>query len=237
MDEPIPAVTAEQMREVDRAMVEDYGIALIQMMENAGRALARLAAERYDPRHVVVLAGSGGNGGGGLVAARHLHNWGRRVEVVLAKEAAAFSGVPALQLSILDKMGVTQDPESISAAAGLIIDALIGYSLTGDPTGRTAELIDAANTHPAPVLSLDAPSGLDASTGRIGRPCVRADSTMTLALPKTGLSGSPVVGDLYLADIAVPPELYRRMGLDVGVPFQDGSTVRLSGENRDRSPQ
>ena len=78
-----PSITADQMREVDRAMVEDYGIQLTQMMENAGRNLAHLARYRLlegDPRgeRVLVLAGKGGNGGGGAVCARRLHNWGGR---------------------------------------------------------------------------------------------------------------------------------------------------------------
>ena len=72
----LPAVTAAQMREVDRAMVEDFHIELVQMMENAGRNLADLAVRHFGPRSTVVLAGSGGNGGGGLVAARHLANRG-----------------------------------------------------------------------------------------------------------------------------------------------------------------
>ena len=80
----VPALTADQMREVDRAMVEDLHIELIQMMENAGRSLAQLAIARFAPARVTVLAGPGGNGGGGLVAARHLLNRGRTVSVVLS---------------------------------------------------------------------------------------------------------------------------------------------------------
>ena len=85
-DPELPFITTDQMREVDRAIVEDYGVLLIQMMENAGRNLAHLARRRFldgdcRGRHVVVLVGSGGNGGGGLVCARHLHNWGSTVSV------------------------------------------------------------------------------------------------------------------------------------------------------------
>ncbi len=86
----IPTVTTEQMREVDRAMVEDYGIDLLQMMENAGRNLAALARRRFldgdvAGRRVIVLAGSGGNGGGGMVAARYLHNWGAEIDVLTTR--------------------------------------------------------------------------------------------------------------------------------------------------------
>jgi NAD(P)H-hydrate epimerase len=80
----VPALTTEQMRAVDRAMVEDVHIELVQMMENVGRNLAELAITRFSPNSVTVLAGPGGNGGGGLVAARHLVNRGSRAQVVLA---------------------------------------------------------------------------------------------------------------------------------------------------------
>ena len=104
-----PALTTEQMREVDRLMVEEYGIELIQMMENAGRNLALLAARMLDgdivDRPVVVLAGRGNNGGGGLVAARHLLNWGAWVQVLCAYPPEQYAGVPAHQLSILQAMG------------------------------------------------------------------------------------------------------------------------------------
>ncbi len=83
----VPFISTDQMGEVDRAMIEDYGISLVQMMENAGRNLAQLARQRFldgEPsgRRILVLAGAGGNGGGGLVCARRLHNWGGRSTVV-----------------------------------------------------------------------------------------------------------------------------------------------------------
>ncbi len=89
---PIPYLTTAQMVEVDRAMIEDYHIELIQMMENAGRNLAHLARSRFfvgqaTGKKVIVLAGTGGNGGGVLVCARRLHNWGAKVRVFLSKPA------------------------------------------------------------------------------------------------------------------------------------------------------
>jgi NAD(P)H-hydrate epimerase len=228
-DHDIPALTTEQMREVDRLMVDEYGIALLQMMEHAGRHLAHLARRRFldgDPRDrtVVVLAGTGGNGGGGLVAARRLHGWGADVQVVSTKPPGAYDGVPAHQLAILQAMDVPVRPALDGTAlpdADVLLDALIGYSLSGDPRGTAADLIRAANDHPAPVLSLDVPSGLDATTGAVHTPALRADATMTLALPKTGLHAEearPVVGALYLADISVPPALYAEPSLDLDVP-------------------
>jgi NAD(P)H-hydrate epimerase len=113
------------------------------------------------------------------------------------------------------------------ADADLVIDALIGYSLHGDPGPRFAELITWANSRPSPMLALDTPSGLDVTTGRQSAPCVRASATMTLALPKTGLAGSAMTGRLYLADISVPLLLLERMGLAAPGMFRDGPVVEL----------
>ena len=130
-------------------MIEEYGIALVQMMENAGLQLARLARRRFlegDPRgkSVMVLAGSGGNGGGGLVCARRLHNWGAQVGVALVRAPADYRGVPAQQLSILTNMDVpftVAEPRlNRLPAPDLVVDAIIGYSLSGAPRGAPERL-------------------------------------------------------------------------------------------------
>jgi NAD(P)H-hydrate epimerase len=216
----------DQMREVDRIMIEDLHIELKQMMENAGRNLARLAFLRFRPSRVVVLAGPGGNGGGGLVAARHLTNWGVEISVVLGKEREELSPVPAHQLDVLDRMSVPTVAEP--SAADLVIDALIGYSLRGNPRGRAADLIGWTGDQAAPVLSLDTPSGLDVTTGEPGRPCVSAAATLTLAAPKPGLLEAVSVGDLYLADISVPPAVYGAFGMEMPADlFGEDTVVRL----------
>ena len=236
----IPFVSTDQMREVDRAMEEDYGISLIQMMENAGRNLARLARDRFlcgDPtgRSILVLAGTGGNGGGGLVCARWLHNWGASVLVWATAAPSEFSEVPRHQLAILGRLGV---PVRIAGEvtnlpqADLVVDAIIGYSLRGAPTGRAAALICAANTHSLTTLALDVPSGVDTTTGAVHEPAIRATATLTLALPKQGLrtcAAKGYVGELYLGDISVPPELYRRssIGIDVGPIFAKDEIIRV----------
>lgn len=226
MTDLLPELTVDQMREVDRAMVDDFHIGLDVMMENAGRALADLAHDRFRPRTAVVLAGPGGNGGGGLAAARHLSNRGVTVKVLFCRRASRLVRATARQLDIVQRIGVAILEEP--AAGDLIVDALIGYGLRGDPIGDARELIGWANSQPAPVLALDVPSGLDATSGRVGEPCVRAAATLTLALPKTGLRRSPgVVGELYLADVSVPSALYERMGIDVGPLFAPGPVVEL----------
>jgi len=230
------------MREVDRLMVEVYKIEMIQMMENAGRNLARLALDLFlndNPigKRVHVLAGSGGNGGGGLVSARRLFNWGADVQVIVSKPYEKFRGVPARQLDIIQRMGIPfefgEDIESLPAS-DLIIDAIIGYSLRGAPRGVSGHLINIANQCSeggTPILSLDVPSGLDSTTGEVYSPAINAAATMTLALPKTGLffeNAESAVGDLYLADISVPSDLYRSMKLDVRNLFGGKEIIKVS---------
>jgi len=97
----LPSLTTEQMAQVDRLMIEEYGILLIQMMENAGSTLAeqarRMLGGRVTDRRVVVLCGAGNNGGGGMVAARHLHNHGADIEVKLVADPARLKDIPAHQ--------------------------------------------------------------------------------------------------------------------------------------------
>lgn len=220
----VPAISVTQMRRVDELMISRFGIALAQMMENAGRSLAELAQARFAPGSVSVLAGAGNNGGGGLVAARHLANHGLRVEVVVAGTVAPGSLLQA-QLQAATACGVTlaEDP----GPGDLVVDALVGYGLTGPLRGRVAELAGWVNSLAAPVLALDAPSGLDLDTGIADPASVHATATMTLALPKHGLLTAPETGELYLADISVPRRLYAGLGVEVPVLFARGPVVRL----------
>jgi len=236
----VPYLTTEQMVEVDRLMIHEFRIELIQMMENAGRNLAHLARERFlagDPRdkRVTVLAGTGGNGGGALVCARHLHNYGARVSVYVTKADADFTPVPAHQLGILSRMQIPiaqAGAIDTAVAPDLIVDGLIGYSLKGAPRGAAGDLIRWANNQNVPILALDAPSGVDTTTGALFDPAIKATATMTLALPKAGLRAPGVaiqVGELFLADISVPPELYAAptLNLAVGPLFAQSEIVRL----------
>jgi NAD(P)H-hydrate epimerase len=198
------------MAEVDRLMIDEVGISLTQMMENAGLQLARLAIDRYQPSSVLVLVGSGGNGGGGLVAARRLSGWGVDVRVALTRPD--LDGVPGSQLSIVRALGI---PIGEPHGADLILDAVLGYSLSGPARGRAETFIYWANDESIPVLSLDTPSGVDVDTGLAPGAAVVADATLTLALPKVGLLESRYVGELFVADISVPAQLYDRLGIDV----------------------
>ncbi|NIM93887.1 MAG: NAD(P)H-hydrate epimerase [Anaerolineales bacterium] len=221
----IPALTTDQMREVDRIAVEDFQLGILLMMENAGRNLAQLVRRELGDElgSVVVLAGSGGNGGGGICCARHLRNHGIDVALVLSKEPASLGSSASKQLNILTNSGLQpiqeDEVEGALQNANIIVDALIGYSLRGAPHGRTAELIELANLHGKKVISLDVPSGMDSTTGDTPGTTIHADVILTLALPKTGLEG--VDGDLYLADIGIPPEVYSPFGIHFEPFFDD----------------
>ncbi len=210
------------MAELDRKLVEDYHIELHMMMENAGRALAvqasRLVGGSVLNKRVLVMVGKGNNGGGGLVAARHLHNWGAGVEVALASFVHELRDVPAKQLLILHSMKILILEASATVEANdfdLIIDALLGYNQKGDPRGRIAQLVSLANDSGKLILALDIPTGLDPDDGSPHEPCVKATQTLTLAFPKSGLlnkKAKTYVGQLFLADISVPRELYLKFG-------------------------
>jgi NAD(P)H-hydrate epimerase len=232
-NQEVPALTTAQMREVDRIAMQETGPNLFQMMENAGRNLAEMALESlgedWQQARVVVLAGTGGNGGGGITAARHLANRGARVELCLAMPNK-LSEVAAWQRKIFQSTAGKEVEFSRldSNKVGVILDALIGYGLESAPQGIFAELIRWANSTGAPIISLDVPSGMDSTTGQTPGEFIRSTCTMTLALPKLGLARAP--GKIVLADIGIPEETYRRIGIVYSSPF--GNHFRVPLMNR-----
>lgn len=238
----IPHLTTEQMIEVDRLMIEEYRIDLIQMMENAGRCLMIVAVceflkRRLGRKKVTILAGHGGNGGGAMVCARRLHNLGVEVDVYISQPAHRMGSVPRHQLEILKEMKIPVkmgDELNNVQDVDLIIDGLIGYSINGNPRGLVREMIVWANARGVPILALDTPSGLDLTSGEIHYPNVAAAATLTLALPKQGLFSDlarSVTGRIFLGDISVPPDLYDARSLKLKVSpkiFRDGDVVRLT---------
>lgn len=218
----LPWLEVEQMRELDRIAIEEHGLTLERMMENAGRSLAELARRllggRVGRRSIVVLAGPGGNGGGGLVAARHLTNAGAHVSVVLARPADRLAPLTRDQLQILRSMGVA--PGDLPVEVDLVLDALLGYSQVGPPREEAARLI--GWTHGRRVISLDLPSGLQ------HEPHVTAEATLTLAAPKRMLlDAAEAAGALYLADVSVPEAAYERLGVEWTSPFETAPLVRI----------
>ncbi len=231
----VPAVSAGQMQEIDRIAMEQTGPNLFQMMENAGRNLAeltiKLLGDHWNKARILVIAGTGGNSGGGICAARHLSNRNAQVNLCLTN-ASGLAEVTAFQRKVFHstfghEIGTYQLNDD---SYDFVIDALIGYSLKGPPTGITLELIQWANQAGAPILSLDLPSGIDANDGSALGEFIHSGWTMTLALPKLGLLKGKT-GHLFLADIGIPVSVYRKLGLNYASPFEDSYIVPLITRN------
>ncbi len=204
------------MRAIDQYAIESLGTPGCVLMENAGRAVAGAIFRRGLPEPFAVLCGPGNNGGDGLVIAHSLRLTGRTVTVIRASDSpyspdaaemdrrAAECGVPTLSYS--------RDREAALEAiggAGTLVDALFGTGLSREIGGAALELIDAVNGASGFVLSVDLPSGADGDDGRLWGCCVKADFTVTLALPKPGLYQHPAAayaGEIELVDIGLPPE-------------------------------
>jgi NAD(P)H-hydrate epimerase len=216
--DPIPAVTAEEMRAVDCAAEEVYDLPLPSMMEHAGRTLAMDVVEQA-AGPVAVLAGGGGNGGGGICCARHLANHGVDARVIVDRDPEDLGSATAIQWRVLDGTDATTtaNPQAALDGAAVAVDAVLGYGLEGAPRGRASALIGAFESFAGRIVSLDVPSGVDATTGERPGAAVSADRTLTLALPKVGLADVP--GELALADVGIPAGAFERAGLDYSSPF------------------
>jgi ADP-dependent NAD(P)H-hydrate dehydratase / NAD(P)H-hydrate epimerase len=173
-------------------------------MEAAGWQVAR-----FVDKPAAVVCGVGNNAGDGLAAARHLHRWGRLMSACCV-DAHRLRGPAAAELTALEKVGVRVSDELNIDDAEVVVDAIFGTGLTRAPEGKFATWINAINESGRRVVSVDVPSGLDAETGVAYSPVVNADLTITLGLPKRGLTGEVVV-----VDIGIPREAY----LAVGVSF------------------
>jgi NAD(P)H-hydrate epimerase len=229
----VPAVSSEQMKELDRIAMEETGPNLYQMMENAGRNLGLfiidLLGRDWQNQTILILAGSGGNGGGGICAARHLANHGGKV-FLCTPPSDMLSGVTLFQHKVFTATsGREISPDKLPGiGADIIVDAIIGYGLKSAPRGLAGDLIEWTNNTKLPVVSLDVPSGVDATTGDTPGFAVNAAYTVTLALPKTGLATNSA-GTLHLADIGIPEKAFRLLGVKPYVnPFLGEYVIPIS---------
>lgn len=213
---------SEEMRAMDRRATEEFGIPSIVLMENAAlrvvEYLERVHAS-LNGKSIAVLCGKGNNGGDGLAIARHLHTrFGAAVSVSLLADAASLKGDAAANLAMAEKCGV---PIAVSAnlaaeaardlgRADIIVDAVFGTGFHGAASGAAAAAIEAANASGRPIVAVDVPSGVDADTGHVEGPAIRADATVTLALGKPGLYLYPAVdycGEIVVGHIGFPHAL------------------------------
>lgn len=240
----VPAIDRDTMLAADRIATDRIGLSLLQMMENAGHQLAELTRLTLGGstagRSAVVLAGTGNNAGGGMAAARHLAGWGADVCVVFARPVlhlrpgACAQFEPMLAAGV--RAGVAGHDRSHPELAGelrraeVVLDALIGSSLAGPPDDVYQPLIGLAGLSSGAVISLDLPSGIDATTGERPGSAISADATLALALPKRGMlvsEGPRFAGVPYLADIGIPASVFAELATPIQGLFEVGPLLRL----------
>ncbi len=223
-------VTADQMKELDRRTIHEIGIPGAVLMENAGRGtveeiLCRFSYQKNGPVHV--LCGRGNNGGDGFVIARYFLNYGAEVNVYLFTSTERVQGDAGINLEAYRNMGgrvlEIEDEDAFNSVkdelgrAGIIVDALLGTGLSSEVKGLCRAVIDQLNSFKnIPIVSVDVPSGLDATTGKILGSAVKAVLTCTYGLPKIGhftYPGRENTGELEVIDIGIPESLIKASGI------------------------
>ncbi len=220
---PMKLSIPSQMQSIDRRAIEGMKIPGLTLMENAGKRVVEAAMARFElagkpatkmaGKLATVVCGKGNNGGDGLVVARLLHQYNVKIELFLIGSRDEVKGDALTNLERAEKAGLEiheisdQSTFTISPDSALIIDAIFGTGFSGDIKAPYDEIVRKINAHHAPVVAVDAPSGLDGTTGRVADPCVRADLTVTFGLPKLGqvvYPGKSYCGQLVVGDIGFP---------------------------------
>lgn len=220
-------LTCDQIRRIDKLAVEEYGIPGLILMENAGKNATAIIVERVRRRFsghdvgVVIFCGGGNNGGDGFVIARHLHNAGYPVEIILAAAPARLSPDAEVNYWIANKMSLPIRPYSYEYAQEavqknqVLVDALVGTGFKGSLRPPLPEIIAIINARrDACRIAIDIPSGLDGDTGRPAAACVCAEVTITFVAVKAGFlvpGADRFTGEVVVADIGAPPELLGRV--------------------------
>jgi NAD(P)H-hydrate epimerase len=212
-------LSRDQVREVDRRAIEDYGMSGLVLMENAGRGCTDQLCALGIKGPVVICAGKGNNAGDGFVIARHLDLRGHRTRVLLFGDPEELQGDAAVNYQILCRcdvpLQVFREVEDKSlrdalADADWIVDALLGTGARGEPRPPLDRVLEILNAHPARKLAVDLPSGLDCDTGRPARHTFRAHYTCTFVAVKPGFATAAAkeyVGQVHVLDIGVPRRL------------------------------
>ena len=217
-----------EMERLDQVAVE-AGLEIRQMMELAGWQMVRLF-ELLDidaDAVVTIVVGTGNKGGDGLAAARQLVNYGWEVQILLLDQRISVDAQHQLKIAQDMKIPVSQFKPSQTdlSDSDVILDSLIGYHLEGPPRGLFAEAIEVINKTKALVIAEDFPSGLEPTSGECLQPCIKADSTLALALPKKAFetsSGQQASGRILLADIGIPAWMYDQIKPGSRPSFSEG---------------
>ena len=218
----LPGITKEQMVKVDEIMMEDLNVPVELMMEHAGHNLARLSTNYIAENNpLIVIAGSGNNGGGGLVSACRLKSWGYDVDVYLPQGQGALRPVPKKQALRAEALGVQlNEGLPTNHTPNLVIDAYLGYGYTKRNDLTTKDVLGFLSDSSS-IVSLDIPSGMDSNTGESAVP-FSPNATMTIAFVKEGFlkANRKQFGRLYVADIGVPMSLIEnQLGIEWTDPY------------------
>ncbi len=222
--------TAQEMRNIDRRAVRDFGIPGVVLMENAAAAAAMEMEKFFDGLagvKVGVVCGKGNNGGDGLALARRLRIRGVPVRVALLAPFAALSGEAKVNLGVLRKTDVEIVQHAservladILSWSDIVVDALLGVGLSSVLRGAYARAVELINGAGRPVAAMDIPTGIDADRGRVMGKAVRADLTVTMGLLKRGLvlhPGADYAGTVRVADLGIPPEVIEKESIAVSL--------------------
>jgi len=207
-------LTAQSAKLIDLKAQDKFGISTLILMENAGARVAAATVGFCRTKKIAIFCGKGNNGGDGFVAARHLLTCGIKPDIFLADRISQVENEARTNLEILRRLKskiievTTQNIFSIKISKyGLIIDALLGVGLSGEVRGIYKDLITLINSSQAHIISVDIPSGLDATTGKILGACVKADKTVTFVAKKRGMvfgEGPKYCGKIVVADLGLP---------------------------------
>jgi NAD(P)H-hydrate epimerase len=238
-------VTAEAMRDAERLTIEKFGISGLTLMEAAGKSCSDLILADFGQgkkASVAVIAGKGNNGGDGYVIARSLQQHGWEVKTYIVARRTDIAGDAAVNLALLDESSLffCPEPGELScyanelAGADLIVDALFGTGLNTSVRAVHAEAIELINSSGRPVVAVDIPSGLDATSGRVLGVAVKASLTVAFAFAKVGhllYPGAEYCGCLKIAEIGFPNEV---LSGTVGYEFLDSETIGPLLRKRER---
>jgi hydroxyethylthiazole kinase-like uncharacterized protein yjeF len=229
MEDIMKVSRVSEMKTLDHAAVEQFGLTAELLMENAGQAAYQVLAEQVGvhDRRFLVFCGTNNNGGIGLVLARKIHSDGGIVKVFILGDVSKFKGAVKFNFDIVSRLPIElkqiETLDMIHVAVSdfdLIVDALLGVGISRDVEGLYHDVIDLLNSSSRPVLSLDIPSGVNGDTGKIMGAAVQADYTVTFGLPKVGnilFPGYVLCGKLYVSHISFPPELYTSDSLKIAI--------------------
>ena len=222
-------VTSSQMRNIDNKTIQGIGISGLELMEKAGKGVALAAKEMLGDvknKKVVIFCGRGNNGGDGFVVGRYLSEWGAEVEFYLTASREEVKGDAKTNLEKAVEMGLpinevlkTEEIPSL-VKTDLVVDALFGTGFDGEITGYMKDIVELINSSDAPVISVDIPSGLHADTGQFTGPCIKAERTVTMALPKIGhffFPGKEMSGKVSVVDIGVPPHVVEEENINLNL--------------------